>query len=261
MKRHPAFLSLLAFATAANLQANLIVNPSFESGNVNFSSDYVYKSPGIPPDMDAGQYGVIQSLDQAHSAWADAGSLSAQSGTNYFVATGATSTEESPWYQTITPNPGGVTVTTDTNAPVYYRFQAYIASVYPGGAQPELAFEMSLNNSGAWQQLTTSIAPSPEQYDTWLLTYRDGYFLSAPTSISFRLRNTVTEGFGNDFAIDSLYFGLSTNAPAYDPVETPIDSIGAITGGVVPEPGTWAAAALLVGGTSFLRWRKRANHQ
>ena len=25
----------------------------------------------------------------------------------------------------------------------------------------------------------------------------------------------------------------------------------------VPEPGTWAAAALLVGGASFLRWRKR----
>jgi hypothetical protein len=27
---------------------------------------------------------------------------------------------------------------------------------------------------------------------------------------------------------------------------------------VVPEPGTWAAAALLVGGAAFVRWRKRA---
>ena len=26
----------------------------------------------------------------------------------------------------------------------------------------------------------------------------------------------------------------------------------------VPEPGTWAAAALLVGGAGFMRWRKRA---
>ncbi|MGA1124293.1 MAG: PEP-CTERM sorting domain-containing protein, partial [Chthoniobacterales bacterium] len=26
----------------------------------------------------------------------------------------------------------------------------------------------------------------------------------------------------------------------------------------VPEPGTWAAAALLVGGAAFMRWRKRA---
>jgi hypothetical protein len=28
--------------------------------------------------------------------------------------------------------------------------------------------------------------------------------------------------------------------------------------GAVPEPGTWAAAALLVGGAAFARWRKRA---
>jgi hypothetical protein len=26
----------------------------------------------------------------------------------------------------------------------------------------------------------------------------------------------------------------------------------------VPEPGTWAAAALLAGGAGFMRWRKRA---
>jgi hypothetical protein len=26
----------------------------------------------------------------------------------------------------------------------------------------------------------------------------------------------------------------------------------------VPEPGTWAAAALLAGGAAFMRWRKRA---
>lgn len=29
---------------------------------------------------------------------------------------------------------------------------------------------------------------------------------------------------------------------------------------VVPEPGTWAAAALLVGGAAFIRWRKRAKN-
>jgi hypothetical protein len=27
--------------------------------------------------------------------------------------------------------------------------------------------------------------------------------------------------------------------------------------GVVPEPGTWAAAALLVGAAGYVRWRKR----
>ena len=30
-----------------------------------------------------------------------------------------------------------------------------------------------------------------------------------------------------------------------------------VTSAVVPEPGTWAAAALLAGGAAFVRWRKR----
>jgi hypothetical protein len=29
-------------------------------------------------------------------------------------------------------------------------------------------------------------------------------------------------------------------------------------GAPIPEPGTWAAAALLAGGAAFMRWRKRA---
>jgi len=33
---------------------------------------------------------------------------------------------------------------------------------------------------------------------------------------------------------------------------------GAGPSAAVPEPGTWAAAALLVGGAGFMRWRKRA---
>ena len=250
-------LLLLAFASPA--AANLLVNPSFESGNTGFTSDYTYFPPGSPGNMDDGRYSVIQSLDQVHAIWAGAGSLSAQSGTNYFVANGAANAALSPWSQTISVAPGEVTVTGDTNAPVYYRFEAYIASVYGFGTpQPQLAFEMSLNNSGIWQELTTSTVPATT--NTWYLTYRDGYFLTAPSTVSFRLRNTVTAEGGNDFAVDSLYFGLSTNSPSYtnDPTGSPINSIGAITGGAaVPEPGTWAAAALLVGGAAFVRWRRR----
>ena len=243
----------LLFCTVS-VRANLIVNGSFESGNTNFTSSYSYKAPNSPGNMNEGEYSVIQSLDQVHAIWAGAGSLSAQAGTNYLVANGSANNTLSPWMQTITVNPGDITTST-TNAPVYYRFQAYVASVYPAGAQPELAFEMSLNNSGIWQELTTSTAP-PSAFN-WYLTYRDGYFAFAPTTVSFRLRNDVTSALGNDLAVDSIYFGLSTAAPDYG--SNPINSIGAITGGaVVPEPGTWAAAALLVGGAGFVRWRKRA---
>lgn len=66
---------------------------------------------------------------------------------------------------------------------------------------------------------------------------------------------------GNDFAVDSLYFGLSINSTSFvsDPTGNAINSVGAITGGAaVPEPGTWAAAALLAGTAGYVRWRKRA---
>jgi hypothetical protein len=33
----------------------------------------------------------------------------------------------------------------------------------------------------------------------------------------------------------------------------------AAPGAPVPEPGTWAAAALLAGGAAFMRWRRRVS--
>jgi hypothetical protein len=204
--------------------------------------------------MGASTYSIVTNLGQVHAEWARFGSLSAQSGTNYFVANGSSNTALSPWIQTITINPGEITVTTVTNAPVYYRFQTYIASVYPLAAQPSLAFEMSFNNSGAWQEFTTSVAPRTNQAYQWLLTYRDGYFGSIPTNISFRLRNAEDASTGNDFAIDSIYFGLTTNAPAYGDL-TPINSIGEITG--VPEPSTVSLLLLGLGAAAYIIRRRR----
>ena len=245
-------LFLLVCLTSA--PANLIVNGSFEDGNTNFTSDYTFWPIGTPGSMPDGNYSVVTNATQVHQFWS---SLGAYSGTNYLVANGSEDTSLSPWIQTINVNPGDIIVTTDTNAPVYYRFEAYIASVFPDNP-PRLSFEMSLNNSGEWQTLATSEPPATTA--EWYLTYRDGYFEFAPTTISFRLRNAESALGGNDFGIDSIYFGLSTNSPSYllDPTANSIDSIGAITGGVVPEPGTWAAAALLALTAGYAGWRRRA---
>ena len=245
---------LCVFAAAPARATNLVVNGSFESGNTGFSSDYTYLPTPSQTLMDAGEYGVIQSLDQAHAIWAQFGSLSAQSGTNYFVANGSPDDTLSPWMQTVSVGGGDITTSSGT-APVYYRFQAYIASVYPGGAQPQLAFEMSLNNSGQWQELTTSVAP--EEAYNWYLTYSDGYFASLPSALSFRLRNTVTDELGNDLAVDSIYFGLSTQAPDYG--SNPINSIGVINGVPVPEidpAGLGSVAALITGALGLLERRR-----
>ena len=45
------------------------------------------------------------------------------------------------------------------------------------------------------------------------------------------------------------FSGAVDNMAFWNSVPTPI--------GAVPEPGTWAAAALLVGGAAFVRWRRR----
>jgi len=198
--------------------------------------------------MDEGEYSVIQSLDQVHAIWAGAGSLAAQSGTNYLVANGSSNTALSPWQQTISISSGQIT-TSGTAAPVYYRFEAYVASVYPIGFQPQLTFEMQYNDR-PWQALTTSVAPG-EAFN-WYLTYADGYFEASPASLSFRLRNAVSGALGNDLAIDSLYFGLTTQAPTYPTNPT-------INGGVeiVPEPSSYALALAGLAAGGFLTWRRR----
>lgn len=89
------------------------------------------------------------------------------------------------------------------------------------------------------------------------------YITTAATSLGFRLRNQATAYAGNDFAIDSIYFGLSTDAPSY-PANGSLSAgdiasptyVGPVE--TVLEPGTWAAAALLAAGAGFMRWRERA---
>jgi hypothetical protein len=258
--------SLFAVATAAislqSASANLIINGDFQSGNTGFSSDYSFR---VGPSANAGEYTVVSNLGQFHTGIAGLGSLSGYGGSGlYFAANGATSTAQSPWYQTV--NNPTVTLTTDINNPVYYRFEARVANTdpYPAFAPPNLAFEIQVNG-GTWNTFTTT--PLLSQQNQWTLTYADTYLQSAPTSLGFRLRNLATEALGNDFALDNIYFGLTTDAPSYPGAG--ILSAGDITNptlvsaaaAAVPEPGQVAASLLLlagIGGYVFLKRRKAA---
>jgi hypothetical protein len=134
--------SLLAAGIVAislpSASANLIINGDFESGNTGFSSDYSFR---VGPSADVGEYTIVSNLGQFHTGIAGLGSLSGYGGSGlYYAANGATSTAQSPWYQTI--NNPTVTLTTDINNPVYYRFEARVANTdpYPAYAPPNLAF-------------------------------------------------------------------------------------------------------------------------
>ena len=66
--------------------------------------------------------------------------------------------------------------------------------------------------------------------------------------------NNGTGGFAN--ALNGGSFSLAQSGNDLNLVFTADAALGA--GAPVPEPGTWAAAALLVGAAGYVRWRKRA---
>ena len=96
-----------------------------------------------------------------------------------------------------------------------------------------------LRNNGS-VLASNSVAPGAW---TGTQTFTQAYFSyvgdgSGPLRINLQSGNTLTRFAG---AIDNMAF--------WDSVPTPA---------AIPEPGTWAAAALLVGGAAFVRWRRRA---
>lgn len=100
-------------------------------------------------------------------------------------------------------------------------------------------FVVNLLRSNDTVLASNSVAPGAW---TGTQTFTQAYFSyvgdgSGPLRINLQSGNTLTRFAG---AIDNMAFWDSEPVPA-----------------AVPEPGTWAAAALLAGGVAFARWRKR----
>jgi hypothetical protein len=92
----------------------------------------------------------------------------------------------------------------------------------------------------------------PSQNYTWtILTASSG--ITGFSADKFLINSGAangTAGFANALAGGS--FSMAQNGNNLDLIFT------AAGGTAVPEPGTWAAAALLAGAAAFMRWRKRA---
>lgn len=111
-----------------------------------------------------------------------------------------------------------------TQAGTAYRFEAYVTTLYPvsvGAPGPSLTFQ--LGDGTNWVNLgTTTTFPNGEPRGNWYLNYTDGTF-NVAGNYYLRLINNQSAAGGNDFAIDSIYFGLSAEAPSVgtNPVGTP----------------------------------------
>jgi hypothetical protein len=81
-------------------------------------------------------------------------------------------------------------------------------------------------------------------YDAYgMLVDGSTLFVANHTDGSIAYYNLTSGAYQGQFSVGAspTYMNFATTAPA-----------------AVPEPGTWAAAALLAGGAGFMRWRKRA---
>jgi autotransporter-associated beta strand protein len=91
----------------------------------------------------------------------------------------------------------------------------------------------------------------PNQNYTWTILTAQGGITGYTGSGQFAINTAAingTDGFAN--ALDGGTFSVVQSGNDLNLVFT-------AGGEPIPEPGTWAAAALLVGGAAFMRWRRR----
>ena len=129
---------------------------------------------------------------------------------------------------------GGLAYASDGNFYFSATFPDSLIQITPSGVDTEVGnFSGTGYDGNDWNALFTSGA------NTYLLN-RDRLYQVNLSDASLSLMGNIT-GLPANFASGfSGAVGQASVAPA-----------------AVPEPGTWAAAALLAGGAAFTRWRKR----
>lgn len=160
---------------------NLATNGDFESGNVGFSSDYTYVSPGANVLYPEGLYTVDTNPFSNHNLFTSMGDHTTGSGMMMIIngVNGGTKV----WEQTI----GGLT------ASATYTFSFWASSVHPDSpAQLDIRVDgISIHS----QSLTSTT-------NQWDLFQKSFVATSASHVLSIVDLNAVAQG--NDFAIDDI---------------------------------------------------------
>jgi hypothetical protein len=227
-------LALFGAVIMASAQ-NLIVNGNFENGNTGFLSNYSYVT-GYRGCWNEGTYSVVNDAYQVHPNWTAAydHTLGNSSG-HYFVGNGSSDTSKVVW-ETTTP----IDV---TEAGTAYRFEAYVSTlVGVSGDGPSLTFQVG--NGTQWTDLGSTITfNNGAGVGVWDLSFADGVF-NSPGDYYIRLMNAQSAAGGNDFGLDDLYFGFTTNSPSYQNNIGVDNTPVTITTEPVPEPATLALTGL-----------------
>lgn len=168
---------------------NLVVNPGFESGNVNFSSDYTVGAGGNWGLLsNAGTYGISTSPSLLHNNFFNCSDQTSGTG-NMMVVNGSNTANQSVWCQNIP-----VTPNTD------YYFSIWAMSVENTDAGNVASLFFKVNNV----QIGTNFNPSYTACD-WQ-QYTQVWNSGTNTTANLCIFNHTITG-NNYFAIDDIFFG------------------------------------------------------
>ena len=165
---------------------NLVLNGDFESGNTQFTSDYVVGTGGTWGQLSSpGTYAVTTNPSSVHNNFPPC--VDHTSGTGYMmVVNGANTPNTAVWKQTIAVNPN-----TD------YDFSAWFTSVISNNPA-SLTFTINGNTIGSNVNLSSTTC----FWQNFSASWNSG----TSTSATIAITNQITSGSGNDFAIDDIYF-------------------------------------------------------
>ena len=158
---------------------NLIVNGSFYDGNFGFESDYIFTPLGPYPGTE--YYSVGNTPSIMNGFWTDCPDVTGEG--EFLIADGAKLPNFNVWCQTIDISPG-----------LDYIFRFFSTSLYPVSPAN---YEVRVNG-----QLIGS-AQDTEDVCNWSEN-EFNFFSGNQEEVEICIQNVNLEGFGNDFAIDSI---------------------------------------------------------
>ncbi len=172
----------------ANVSNNLVANGDFESGNVGFSSSYIYGTGGAYGLLsNEGQYAIATSPNATHNNFSNCADHTPSGIGNMLVANGSGTPNTSVWCQTIPVVP-------NTN----YLFSAWIMNALNDFNVSNLQFFVNGIQIGPVFSTSPTACIWQEFNDVW----NSG----ASSSANICIYNQNTTVSGNDFAIDDISF-------------------------------------------------------
>ena len=183
-----------ASSAASAAPVNLVTNGNFSAGNVGFSSEYIYKTPGTNDLWDPGVFSVTTSALNNHALWETSGDNTTSTG-NFMLVNGYTDRPgRTVWSQT-------VTVDSNTN----YFFEAFSKNLCCSSLTfptADLSFLINgilvgggggIGLPGFWSGISS--------------LWNSG----GATTAQLEIRDGVTVFSGNDFGLDDIYLGTETS--------------------------------------------------